>query len=171
MKSKIQNLRSKRSGYTLMEAVVYVAVLAVFSVIAVNTIIIIVGSSKHVRAERSVNSVAQVAFERIVRDTRTAVSVDTIGSAFDAHPGALSLNNPDTSTTRFYVENGAIKVRENGVYTGTLTASTTAVDNLVFRFINHGTVQAVRVEMTLSDTRDPGVTRQFADTAVLRGSY
>lgn len=161
----------KSSGYTLMEAVVYVAILAVFSVIAVNAIIIILGSFRHVRAERTVNTAATVAFERMVRDTRTAESITTLQSTFDTNPGRLTLVNPDTSTTEFYIEGSALKVKENGAYAGTLTASTTAVDSLVFRFINHGTVQGVRMELALHDTRDPGAMRQFADTAVLRGTY
>ncbi|MEK7139895.1 MAG: prepilin-type N-terminal cleavage/methylation domain-containing protein [Patescibacteria group bacterium] len=161
----------KVSGYTLMEAVVYIAVLAVFSVIAVNAIIIILGSFRHLRAERTVNTAAQVSFERMVRDTRTAESITILQSTFDTNPGRLTLVNPDMSATEFYIENGTLKVRENGVYAGMLTASTTVVDTLVFRFINHGTVQGVRMELTLHDTRDPGVSRQFADTAVLRGTY
>lgn len=162
---------SLRRGYTLMEAVVYITILAVFSVIAVNAIIIILGSFKHLRAERTVNTTAGVAFERMVRDTRTAESVTTLQSTFDTNPGRLTLVNPDTSTTEFYIENGALKVKESGVYAGTLTASTTVVDNLVFRFINHGTVQGIRMELTLHDTRDTAASRQFADTAILRGTY
>lgn len=164
-------MKVKRSGYTLMEAVVYIAVLAVFSVIAVNAIIIILGSFRHLRAERTVNTAAGVAFERMVRDTRTAESVTTLQSTFDTNPGRLTLVNPDTGTTEFYIENGALKVKESGVYAGTLTASTTVVDNLVFRFINHGTVQGVRMELTLHDIRESTASRQFADTAVLRGTY
>lgn len=158
-------------GYTLMEAVVYVAILAVFSVIAVNAIIIILGSFRHVRAERTVNTAATVAFERVVREARAAASITTANSSFDTHPGRLTLSLPNAATREFYIENGVLRVKEDGVYAGTLTASTTVIDSLIFRHLDHGTTQGVRIELTIHDTRDPGATRQFADTAVLRGTY
>jgi len=158
-------------GFTLIETVIYITILAVFSVIAVNAIIVILASFKNVRAERAVNTAAYISLERIVRDTRAASNVAQAQSIFDANPGRLTLTNSDASTREFYMENGELKIKEDDVYTGTLIANTVVVDTLIFRFINHGQVQGVRIEMALHDTRTPGVVKQFSDTAVLRGVY
>ena len=167
-------IRCSSRGYTLMELVVYVAVFALLSVVVVNAILSVAGTFLVIRAERNVNTTANTALERVVRETRLAIGVDTFASTFGAHPGRLTLNTTDTNgiaaTVEFYIENGTLKVRENGVDAGALTPSTVAIDTFIMRFITVGSVQAVKIELTLHDTRG-GTARSFYNTALLRGSY
>lgn len=157
-----------------MELVVYVAVFAFLSVVVVNAILAVTSAFFTIRTERNVNTAASTAIERVTRETRLAISVNTLASTFDAHPGRLTLNTTDvngvSATVEFYIENGTMKVKENGVAAGTLTPSAIAVDTFIARLITSGSVQAVKIEFTLHDTRR-GNTKTFYNTALLRGSY
>lgn len=166
-------IKTKRHtrGYTLAEAVVYIAIFSIFSVVAVNAIIIMTASFKTVRAERAVNTAALAGFDRIVRASRLAASVNTLGSVFDTNPGTLALVDSDGGAEAFYVEDGRLIESIDGTPLGTLTPETVVVDSLIFRFISVGTTLAVRVEMTVHDSRNPDASREFSNTALLRGTY
>src|SRR3989344_9123849 len=165
-------------GYTLIEAIIYIAILAVLAVTFVSLLFTMVRAYTEFQLERSLISSASLALERLVRETRQAKNVDPT-SALDSHPGRLLLNTTDDAgvpTTRdFYLSLGTLMVRE-GIGIGSVTASTTAanvsVDNLVFRQINTVNSQAVKIEMTLTAKRGTATrTQKFYSTAVLRGAY
>jgi len=158
-------------GYTLAEAVVYIAIFSIFSVIAINSILIMTASFKTVRAERAVNTAALSGFDRIVRASRLAASVNTLGSVFDTNPGTLALVDSDGGTETFYIENGRLVESVDGTLLGALTPETVVIDSLIFRLISVGTTLAVRVEMTVHDSRNPDASREFTNTALLRGTY
>lgn len=166
--------RSRHRGYTLMELVVYVAVFAFLSVVVVNAILAVTGSFLAIRTERNVNTAASTAMERVVREVRLAESVDILNSTFDTHPGRITLNTTDingvATTVEFYVESGQLKVREGGADAGELTPVTVVIDTFVARLITAGSVQAVKIELTIHDARG-GNAKTFYNTALLRGSY
>lgn len=166
--------RPWRRGHTLVELVVYVAVFAFLSVVVVNAILAVTGSFLAIRAERNVNAAASTAMERVAREVRLAEGVDILNSTFDAHPGRIILNTTDingiATTAEFYVESGQLKVREGGVDAGTLTPVTIVIDAFVARLITAGSVQAVKIELTIHDARSGNV-KAFYNTALLRGSY
>jgi len=168
--------KHSQEGYSLLETVVYVAVFAVFSVVVVNSLIVVTGTFLNIRTERTVNNTASVALDRIVRETRLANSVDTLNSTFDVNPGRLTLNTTDSmggaTTVEFYIENGRLKVKEGGVVSGALTSSSVVIDSAIFRLVTNGSAQAVKMEFALHDSRDKtSVTKYFYNTALLRGSY
>ena len=168
--------QKKERGYSLTEMLVYIGVFAFLSVVVVNSLLITTSSFLKIRTERNLNNTALLSMERIVRETRLANNVEILNSTFDVNPGRLMLDTVDSAglpkTVEFYVSAGRLLVKENGVDTGALTPSNVELQNFVFRLVTNGSVQAVKVEMALSDTRvATSSPRSFYNTALLRGSY
>ncbi len=164
-----------KQGYTLVEAIIYIAILAVLAVTFVNLLFTMTQSYTKFRLERDIVSSASLGLERMVRETRQAKSLDP-ASILGNNPGRLLLNTTDdvgVATTRdFYLFLGTLMVKEGSGQAASTTAKNVTVDNLVFRQINTANSSAVKIEMTLTAKRGATArTEKFYSTAVLRGSY
>jgi len=169
--NNIYTKSSLKNGYSLVEMLVYVSILSVLAVLVVNVIIVLGQSYGALKATRNVNSAAMTSLERTVREIRLSNSVDTVNSTFGTHPGRLTLSMGAT-TTEFYLDSGVFKVRQNGSDEGALTQDGTSVTNLVFRYITVGSIESIKIEMTLESTVGKSTkTENFYNFVVLRGSY
>lgn len=163
-------------GFTLIEMVVYVAVLGALAVLAINSLLIMTGTYANLRASRDLNTSATAVLERMTREIRSAYAVDA-GSVLNVHPSDLILDTKDASgnstTVEFYLDtDNLIKVKEGGVARGPLMASSASVSNFVARSISGANSKAVKIELTMTATRGTKLkTRNFYTTVVLRGSY
>lgn len=158
-------------GFSLIETVVYIAILAVISVIAVNTLLLIHSSLAEIRATRVLNAAAAVAMERTIRTIRDAKAVNVSASTLDSSPGLLSLTGSEPTPLTYVFSrdaNGALIL--NG---SALTPPGVMVMNLIFRRIVAGTIsEAIKVELTVAASSGRATTTQnFYGTAVLRNSY
>jgi prepilin-type N-terminal cleavage/methylation domain-containing protein len=165
----------RTQGFTLVEMVVYAAVLGVLAVVAINSMLIMTGAYANLRASRDLNASATAVLERITREIRTAYAVDG-ASTLNVNPSDLILDTKNAgganTTVEFYVENNLLKVKEGGVAQGSLTTSSTNVSNFVARSISGKNSKAVKIELTMTATRGTkSKTRNFYTTVVLRGSY
>lgn len=167
--------RTKKSGFTLVEMIIYIAFFAVLSVLATEALMVVMKSFYTLRLTQNINQSATTALERMSREVRNAYDIDTVGSTFNTNPGYLTLRTKDASgantTVEFYVNENQIKMKEGGVDKGSLVSKSTTVTNLVFRQITTTNSKAIKIEMSLHDahgllTRDA----VFYDTIVLRGS-
>lgn len=147
-------LRSKDiSGYSLVEMVIYLAILSVVSLIVINTILSFSQSYGNLRALRLLDHSASSALERMTRDIRSATSVDTANSALGVSPGVLTLlTSASATTTKFYVLNNILQVDVNNASSGPLTVSKSSITNLTFTKLSNGTTTAVKIDMTVSAT-------------------
>lgn len=176
-KLKAKSLPLKASvGFSLIEMIVYISLLTVIMVSVVNMLLVMSRANSFYKVSRHIQSSAVFALDRIVRDIRNAQSVDLIGSTLGASPGVLILNTTQATGTpeiiQFYVSAGALRVKQDGGDIGPLTLSDVSVQNLVFRHINTGISQAVKVELTLSSGAGSFArSANFYATAVLRDSY
>lgn len=168
-------IRTKKSGFTLVEMIIYIAFFAVLSVLAIEAIMIVMKSFYTLRLTQNINQSATTALERMSREVRNAYDIDTAGSTFTTNPGHLTLRTKDSgganTTVEFYVSNGQVGIKEGGVDKGSLMTKSTTVTNLVFRQITTTNSKAIKIEMSLHDahgllTRDA----VFYDTILLRGS-
>ena len=163
--------KENTKGFSLIEMVVYVSILAIVFVVVINTLLIISRSYSSIKVSLDINNSATVSVERIIGEIRKANSVNLIQSTFDSNPGRLVLNTTDDAgallIVDFYLENNTLKLKEGGLFSGDLT-SDVDVTNLVFRRITNETSEAVKIEMELSNGNKNKV---FYNTAVLRGSY
>jgi len=105
---------SRRRGFTLIEMVVYTAILGIIAVLAINSTLAMTRAFTSLRVSRDINSSATALFERLTRDIRGAYGVDLAQSDLGSNPGRLTLNTKDgggsNTTIEFYVDNGLIKI-------------------------------------------------------------
>ncbi|MEK7081390.1 MAG: hypothetical protein AAB888_00305 [Patescibacteria group bacterium] len=168
--------KNKKSGYSLVEAVVYVTALAFISVVAINSIMLFQNLFLEMKKNRNVGNAAEIAMGRMMREIKNATDISGGGSAFDSNPGRLtvtSLDNLGTAVSiEFYVENNILKIKENAVAKGSLMPENTLLNSLIFRQISGVRSKGVKIEMTLKDSRGKSpLIKNFYGTAVLRGSY
>ena len=176
------NKRDPHRGFTLLEVLVYIGVLALTTVVVIVAVAGFGRVYRRVSAAQALARSGAIAMERNVREARNAQSIDQTGSTFGAHPGKLTLltevSPGVTAISEFAVVGDGLQLSEDGSVTGTITQEGVVVENLVFRRIQTAQSEAVRIELTLS--RTAGLTAQvgtstltasFQGTAVLRGSY
>lgn len=170
-------MRSHSSrGYTLVEMLVYVAILSFLMVVLIGSIVVIINSFTRVRVVRAVAEVGGGALERIVREIRQASAITTAGSAFDSSPGVLQLattdSNGDDTAIVFALSGNDLTIQEGVNATSTLLGGPVYVSSLIFRQLSTTTASGVKIELSLADERLPGMSPiTFYTTAVLRGSY
>lgn len=154
-------------GFTLVEMLVYIGVLALVALGSVTALLSLDELLAQHRAEQLVLRSATTALERILLDIRSS---DTVVTAVGTHPGSLTL--VQAGVNRSYQLSGvALEVLTNGVSDGLLTEEGVAVTNVQF-YGYSSTTEMVRVALTLSATvGDSTATRNFNAGAVLRGSY
>lgn len=169
---------SGKKGLSLLEAVIYVSILAVIFVVVVNTITISSSTLGVGRLKRNVAVEAGAALERIVREVRLADGVDESASALATTTGTLVLDSvasaeDDTDTTKtISLEDGVVTLQVGSDSAKPLTSGL-VVNKLAFYAITVGTTsEAVTVTMRARDTFGAlEVEQNFFATAVLRGSY
>jgi len=165
-----------RTGFTLIEVVLYVALFSTMSVMSMNMLFQAIQSFNALRIARDINDSSVGIIERLTRDVRSAAFIDLANSTFDIHPGRLTLNTVSASgtplTVEYYVNGSTLHLKEDGVDKGSLMSAKTSIDALVFRYVDVGTTVGVKIELHLSSARG-GVDAvdHFYDTVILRGSY
>lgn len=159
----------KKQGFTLIEMLIYIAVLTLATSAAVVTLISLRTVLERNRVERQLTDAATSILERFVREVRGAKGVGISG-------GLLQLNQTPT-TTSFYLSGSDVKVRTqvggSVLSDYPLDPPSVVVSNLSFtEYTGTSTSSAVRVSFTLSVTGSrASTTKMFGTTAVARGSY
>ena len=158
-----------QSGFTLIETIFYIVLLAVFSVVIINTLLVMTRSFREVAVQRDIVNASSI-MERITREIKQASSVNTIST------NNLVLNTTDTNnesiTLEFDFADGDIEILEDSSSLGNLNSDKISIDSLTFEQITSSASVAVKVSLVVSSTRD-SEDRGFGfyDTLVLRGSY
>lgn len=166
----------KVGGFTLIELMIYVFFVGIFSVIAMNGVLHATKVFSDFRMTRNLNGTAEVVLDRLAREVRQAYDVDQVESSFGTHPGRLTLKTIDPAdvdtTIEFYIDSGNVKIKEGGVDQGLLGSSDITVDIFVFNFITNVNTKAVKTRLQLTAQRGSlQKTKTFYATTILRGSY
>ncbi len=168
-------IRNKKTGYTLVEMVIYVAIMSIVFLLIVNTVLSFTRSYRDIYALRIVDGSAVDAMERMTREIRGSTSVDTVNSVLGSSPGALtvlaSYEGVVSTTTKFYLDNGVLKVDVNGVYSGPLSGVGVTVNSLVFTKLDSGVTDAVKIDMTVSGTSGTATKVKKYHTTVLLKTF
>ncbi len=165
----------KHGGYSLVETIIYTALLAMLVAVISYVITVIYRANAIVKSTRDVENSAIAATDRMMREIRAASSVNLADSSFGVDDGELSLVIPSgsgTRTVRFYLDNSKVIVDDNGSVTGPLTLTGTRATSLRFNYLVASTSEAVKFELVLiGPISAPGISEKLYGTAVLRGSY
>lgn len=158
-------------GYSLVEMVIYIALLAILMIVVVHAVLSIITSYRNIKAVRDLESTAILSMDRMTRTIRNGTRIDMANSTFGANPGILTIDT-GTTTDKFYVSGGELQLDENGAYLGRLSLGDTTIKNLIFRLISTSTSEAVKIELEItSGTGSFSQDFKFYDTAIVRGSY
>ncbi len=172
MKNFLHHRKPTIQGFSLVEILVYIAVLVFVTMAGILTYLSLSTTLVRYETERAVSHAAQVTLERIVRDIRGATSITAAQSSFGtSSPPSLTLVASGT-TTKFSLVGGNVMLTQNGVDIGPLTSEDITVDQLYFMRYTGVTTELVRVVLTLSaSNKAASTTRTFYGSGVLRGSY
>ena len=171
-------MRSNRtqSGFSLIEAVVYIALFILLSVTTMTSLFDTVRAFNHLHITRDINDTSVLIMERLTYDIKRAISIDMANSTFGTTPGRLTLSVMNASgtpmTVEYYVQNNLLRVRESGVDKGALVFASTQIDGLVFSLINTGNTTGVKTALHLRSSRGGlSFVDHFYNTSMLRGTY
>jgi len=163
-------------GFSIIELLVYSAVFVVVFAMIVGTGLALSRSYRGVANTASIERDAIAVLEKISREARGAISVDTTTSVLGANPSTLAFNTRDSGgaarSVKFFVNGSSLRFSENSTDKGAITGSKTAVSNFVARKITTGKSEAVKIEFALqSSDVNATTTKSFYTTIVLRNSY
>ena len=168
--SRHRGPNKKKNGYAVLELLFYIAFFAIFSIIAINSMIIMAKSFKETAILTELAQSGAI-MERMSREIRQAYGIDFTSTATD-----LKLNTKDSSgvnkTMEFKFVNPNIQLWDSGSNIGNLNPPNIVVTALAFTQITTGNGKAVKISLTIKSTRDSSNRLQdFYDTVTLRGSY
>lgn len=180
MISDSKYMRCNSRGISLIEVVIYVALLGMIAVFVANSLISIVNTYARARAEREVLNNARSVLELFTKSIAQSQEIYTPTSRFNADAGQLSLLTSATSTvghttafTDIWVDGGAALMRQEGEGTVTISAASVRVTALRFeRIIQTLGREAVKttIRVEAAGAKFPGSSTLNATTA-LRGNY
>ena len=158
-------------GYSVVELVIYVTLFILISVVVIQSLIFVMKTYANARSFRTLQQNGELVMERITREIRQANTVSVAGSVFGSSPGTLTISGTDSGGTPytdvFSVASGALQLAVNGVISN-LSSSEVTVSNLTFWNISTAGSEAVRVQLSLTTTNIPVVTKSFYTTVILR---
>jgi Tfp pilus assembly protein PilW len=175
MHTSLEHTNIRRAGFSLVEMLIYISILAVVLILLVQVVLSFSSNYRELSTLRLVERSATESLERMTRDIRNATTVTIAESTLDAHPGVLTIvatQGTNSTTTKFYTDaSGKVKVDVNGSYIGPLTTSKVTVTDLKFRLLTTTVSKAVKIEITLRGVYGTITqTRSYNATVVLKGS-
>jgi len=164
---------SKRAGFSLLEMLLYVAILTFMIVVIMNILVSVSRSQKALVASRNIQASGMLTLERITREVRDANTISITESVFATHPGRLVLESFDelgnSRKVEFFLLNGAVHIMEDGVDLGQLSQPGVVVTGLLFRYLSSPNSKGVRTELILeSGTGIASRTINLYSTSVIR---
>lgn len=164
-------------GTSIIELIVYGAILALISVFVVNTFLVVSSAFSQVRLRRQVNANAELIMSRLIREIRFGKSVYA-SSTFGVHPSRLSFVTFASPTDDTEISGDFRIIGMNALFqkgSGSalrLNTHDVGIINFVLTQIATTTSAAVRIELELEASSTKKIVREkFYGTAVLRGSY
>lgn len=170
----------KSKGFSLMEIVVYVALLGMVSIFIINSFIQITNLYARARAERETLANARAVLELIAKTAAHSREAYAPTSLFNKDSGQLSLVTAATSTPMhetayidFWVDGGRAMMRAEGEQALALSAGSVKVSALRFEQIAQTlgrTAMKITVRVDAAGAKFPASVTLNATTA-LRGNY
>ena len=116
-------------GYSILEVLIYAAILAVISALSVGSILSVYKGFSAAAVDGNISRNGELALDRIVRDIRSASSTDTGVSVFGIHPGILQLG---TNPIKYSLLDATLVRQEGGGSAQNITSPSARITNLTF---------------------------------------
>jgi len=152
-------------GFTILELVVYVAVVGAVLTVAVSFLAEFSVTQQKTLVGAEVSHNARFAIARLSADVRDADGVNTGASVFDTNPGTLSISMPTPALdpTVYSVSGGRLFVQQGTGPAVALTSSKTQVTEFTLDDVSvSGKTRAVRVHLTLKNINVGNLVEQEA---------
>lgn len=170
MKIKAPGSKSTdQRGFTLLELVIYIAVVGLVLVSATMFSFEFAASQAKSAALEEVNRNARFAVSRIAAEIREAADLNAGSSVFGSNPGTLSLATATGATdpTVFTVTGGTLNIRQGAGPVLPLTSSKVDVTEFTLENLSTaGKTKAVRVRLKVKTRDAAGLQEVAAETVV-----
>ena len=170
--AKIKNKFCGAKGFTLIEILVYVAVLSIIVVAISSFSIWAIHSNTKARAMREVKDMAQTALEQIISEAREAKTVYTPTT----NASQLSLETTkylplgeESTFLEFYLCQTRLCLKKEGQNPIALTSDRVEVKNLSFQRVASGQTDSVQVELRV-DYKNPASKPEYAASITLKST-
>jgi type II secretory pathway component PulJ len=158
-------------GFTLVEMLVYIALLLVGMVTAISVVLSLQGPLNNSAADRLLYQNADFILGQLTETARNADAVDVVDSTFDASPGTVVFTT-GSGEVEFALVSGDVVKAVDGITLGPLNNSDVAIQRFVVRRLQNTATEGVRYEMVLAATVN-AVTKHatFTTSAMIKSSY
>lgn len=159
-------------GFTLIEALVYVAILGIVSAGSITLLFNLDDLFFQYRVQQELFSSGTATLDRILTELRQAESIELAQSELATSTiGALTLVS-DATTTSVALLDGDLQITVNGEVEGLLNSSLVTVDGFTVFHYSLARSDLVRVRLVLSANQGEYTeTLTLAGAAVIRGTY
>ena len=155
-------------GTSMIELLFYISLLAVLSLVVINSMITMTKSFKETSIQTDLMQGGDV-MERISREVKRATGIASITS------NDLKINTKDDAgnakTMEFLLSGNDIQLLENDVLTGNLNTANIIVNSLSFEQLTTVKGSAVKIILSVESKNNLSRSESFYDTVILRGDY
>lgn len=168
-----------KKGTSIIELLIYGAILAFISLFAVNTLLTVTAAFSQARTERLINTNAQNILGRLIREIRFAQTVDN-ASVFDANPSDLMLKTFMSSTddtpasVEFSVNNKNLLMKTRSANIIQLNTGNVTIQLFTAQKITNASASTTGIKFQITiqaSSTKINIQKNFYGTAILRGSY
>ncbi len=164
-------IQQKQKGFSIMEIIIYLALLIIVSVLIIQSIISLFKNYNIVKTNQDLESTAINILDKINRDVKNTQDISIDKSVFLNPHGTLFLVNSSSSTIKFVLENENLSYYTNDNFVANLSNKNIIVNNFKLYLIQSTTTKAIRVDLGLNaktSTHDEIVNKNFHTTIQLR---
>ena len=178
--SKLGFRNLKSGGLSLLEIIIYIALLGMVAVFVSNSLIQIVNTYYRAVAEREIISNARLLIETLNKSIASSQEIYTPTSRFNNDAGQLSLitaintqTGHTTSYVDYYLDNGRIWVKAEGQANVPISASSVRITKFRLERITQGlNREAVKITLAVNAASSKFTASATLNlTTAVRGSY
>lgn len=162
-------------GFTLVETIFYAAGLVVLLGAMTGFLYYMYDWYRNVTIAPRADRVGTATVDRMVREIRTASSMNVAGSVFNSSNGVISVTvstSTGNTTKVFALNNNCVTYVINSGASECLSSSDITVSALYINRITTPISQAVRIDLRITyQTKSGPQTRDYVGLAILRASY
>jgi type II secretory pathway pseudopilin PulG len=154
IKNIFKKIKNKNFGFTLVETLIYIAIMSIVLVSFITFILSISNSRNKAFVVQEVQANARIAMNIISQKIKTANDVNIGDSVFGADPGVLSLAMQDANKNPTIInlsqDNGILQIKEGTNDPIQVTSSDVQITNLVFSDFTNGTSKEnIKIEISV----------------------